>query len=130
MNTRAPLWKVSVATSLEAEEAISELLGEIFHCPVSSFRDLEKKKNRVTAFLPQAVPPQSLELVRRGLNHVNDCGLDIGPGTVSVARVHHEDWAESWKRHFKPIEVGRALLVKPSWSRKRPRAGQAVVILD
>ena len=41
-----------------------------------------------------------------------------------------EDWAESWKRHFHPLEIGGALLVKPSWSKKRPRKNQAVVILD
>jgi ribosomal protein L11 methyltransferase len=47
-----------------------------------------------------------------------------------VRRVKDENWAESWKRHFKPIAVGDALLVKPSWSRLRPKRGQAVVVLD
>ncbi len=56
-----------------------------------------------------------------------------------------EDWAESWKRHFKPIEIRvkarpsaarqsasqpPSLLVKPSWSRRRAAKNQAVVILD
>jgi ribosomal protein L11 methyltransferase len=44
--------------------------------------------------------------------------------------VRRQDWAESWKRHFKPIEFGAALLVKPSWSKRRPRKNQAVVVLD
>ena len=44
--------------------------------------------------------------------------------------MRREDWAESWKRHFKPIEIGNALLVKPSWSKKLPRKNQAVVVLD
>lgn len=130
MKTRKPLWKVSVATTLEAEDAIAEILGEMFHCPVSSFFDLEKKTNRVTVFLPHKIQPKNLLELRQGLNRVKDCGLDVDPGKISIARVRREDWAESWKRHFKPIEIGDALLVKPSWSRKRPRAGQAVVILD
>jgi ribosomal protein L11 methyltransferase len=41
-----------------------------------------------------------------------------------------EDWAESWKRHFKPITIGSTLLIKPSWSKRRPRRGQSVVELD
>jgi ribosomal protein L11 methyltransferase len=130
MKTLKPLWKVSVATTLEAEDAIAEILGGIFHCPVSSFFDLEKKTNRVTVFLPHAIQPQSLKELGHGLKHVKECGLDIGPGKISVRKVRREDWAESWKRHFKPIEIGGALLIKPSWSRKRPGAGQAVVILD
>lgn len=130
MKTREPLWKVSVATTLEAEDAISELLGKIFRSLVSSYFDLEKKTNRVTIFLPHRVPRLTLKELRRGLNRVKDCGLNIGPGKVAVSSVCREDWAESWKRHFKPIEIGRKLLVKPSWSKKRPRDGQAVVILD
>lgn len=130
MKKQKPLWKVSVATTLEAEDAITEILGEIFNRQVSSFFDFEKKISRVTVFLPHAVVPQNLKDLRRGLNRVENCGLDPAPGKISVTKVRREDWAESWKRHFKPIEIGSALLIKPSWSRKRPRTGQAVVIVD
>jgi ribosomal protein L11 methyltransferase len=47
-----------------------------------------------------------------------------------MARVRHEDWAEPWKLHFKPVEIGDALLIKPSWSKRKPRKGQAVIVLD
>jgi ribosomal protein L11 methyltransferase len=68
--------------------------------------------------------------MRAGLREIKSCGLDIGPGGVRVQSVRREDWAESWKRHFKPIDIGKALLLKPSWSKRQPRAGQAVAILD
>jgi ribosomal protein L11 methyltransferase len=56
--------------------------------------------------------------------------LDIRPGTVTIKKIKRQDWAEAWKHHFKPIAFGRSLLIKPSWSRRRPRKGQAVVVLD
>jgi len=56
--------------------------------------------------------------------------LPAGVKSPRVQTVRREDWAESWKRHFKPIEIGRELLVKPSWSKRRARKGQAVVVLD
>jgi ribosomal protein L11 methyltransferase len=56
--------------------------------------------------------------------------LDIGPGKISRKKIRQEDWAESWKLHFKPLLIGSALLLKPSWSRRRPRKGQVVVVLD
>jgi ribosomal protein L11 methyltransferase len=40
------------------------------------------------------------------------------------------NWKESWKRHFKPLEIGRHLLLRPSWSRRRAKPGQSVVVLD
>ena len=58
--------------------------------------------------------------------------MRTGDGTakLTVSKVRREDWAESWKRHFKPIVVGRDLLLRPSWSRHRPRQGQVEVVLD
>jgi ribosomal protein L11 methyltransferase len=49
---------------------------------------------------------------------------------LTVKRLEAQDWAESWKRHFKPLEIGKHLLVQPSWSRRRPRPNQALVVLD
>jgi ribosomal protein L11 methyltransferase len=49
---------------------------------------------------------------------------------ASIKRLPRENWAESWKRHFKPIEVGKQLLIQPSWSRRQTRLGQQAVILD
>ena len=65
-----------------------------------------------------------------GLQRIECCGLKIGAGKIEVVKVKREDWAESWKRHFHPLEIGKSLLVKPSWSKKRACKNQAVVILD
>lgn len=70
------------------------------------------------------------EKIAAGLERIKHCGLKIGSGKITFATMRCEDWAESWKRHFKPIEVGNRLLIKPSWSNRKPRKGQAVVVLD
>ena len=54
----------------------------------------------------------------------------MGEGEWAVERVKREDWSESWKKHFSPIEVGDRLLVKPEWEEIEPKLGQAVVILN
>lgn len=130
MKTRGPLWKISVATTLEAEEAVGELLERIFDCVPSSFFDFEKQTSRVTAFISHKIPAEDCEALQKGLNSIKQCGLKTDSGKITIARVRREDWAESWKRHFKPIEIGNTLLVKPDWSKKRPQRGQAVVILN
>jgi ribosomal protein L11 methyltransferase len=65
-----------------------------------------------------------------GFKRIRACGLEIGRAILSVGKLPRQDWAESWKRHFQPIEIGSALLIKPSWSKRRPKKGQATVILD
>ncbi|HEV2328244.1 MAG TPA: 50S ribosomal protein L11 methyltransferase [Verrucomicrobiae bacterium] len=130
MNTRRRLWAVSVVTTLEAEDAVAEMLGELFGCPASSYFDFEFQTSRVTVYIDGRVDPNARQKVNEGLGRIKDCKIDIGRARISIVRVPKEDWAESWKRHFKPIEFEGLLLVKPGWSKKKPRKNQAVVILD
>lgn len=68
--------------------------------------------------------------LREKLHELRDYGIDIGPTRIRIRFIPAEDWSTSWKRHFKPWEPGPNLLVKPSWSRRKPRANQAVLTLD
>ena len=126
------LWRVSVATTPEAEDVVSELLGTVSGQPVSSYFKLDAGVTTVTAYCRRkpAWPAEWRAKIRDGLDQIKNCGLKIGAGKVTIAKMRREDWAESWKRHFQPIEIGHALLIKPSWSKKLPRNNQAIVILD
>jgi len=161
MKTTESLWRVSVITTPEAEDAVSELLGAVPGQPVSSYFNLETGVSTVAAYCRRkpASPAEWRAKIRVGLDQIKYCGLKIGSGKVTIAKMRREDWAESWKRHFKPIEIefknrrgglceppisskksgrrgippsegNKSLLVKPSWSKKLPRKNQAVVILD
>ena len=126
------LWKICVATTPEAEDAIAEFLGTIFGGGVSAYFDVETQISIVSVYFSDGkfLSHEVHEDICEGLQRIKSCGLQIGSGRISISKIRREDWAESWKRHFKPIEIGCSLLVKPSWSKKRPRKGQAVVMLD
>jgi len=126
------LWRISVSTTLEAEDAVAELLGLILGQPASSYFNLETAVSIVSGFGPEKIilPGKVGAEIYAGLKRIKSCGLKIGAGKIKISRVRREDWAESWKRHFKPIEIGGALIVKPSWSKLRARKDQALVVLD
>jgi ribosomal protein L11 methyltransferase len=125
-----PAWGISVSTSLEAEDAVTELLGTIFNRSASSYCDAEAQTSVVSVF-SEAKPARIVrKKISARLHRIKNCGLKIGAGKIKITKVRREDWAESWKRHFQAIEIGDALLVKPSWIKKRPRKNQVVVILD
>jgi ribosomal protein L11 methyltransferase len=131
MKTNKPLWRISVTTSLETEDAVAELLGALFGATAAAYFNLETGVSVVSVFRDQKPDSGKMETeIRAGLQRIAGCGLKIGAGLIEIAKVKREDWAESWKRHFHPLEIGKTLLVKPSWSKKRPRKNQAVVILD
>jgi ribosomal protein L11 methyltransferase len=56
------------------------------------------------------------------------------PGVVlpqpSISKVKSEDWSTSWKAHFKPLRVGRRLLVVPTWEEAHSRPDDIVLRLD
>jgi len=134
MKTRGPVWKIAITTTVEAEEAVTELLYGIFEIPVSSYTDVETREVTVATYLDReqrrAGTARGTNTLREGLKKIAACGLDIGSGKITCQKVRKQDWAESWKRHFKAIEIGSALLIKPSWIRRQPRKGQAVIVLD
>jgi ribosomal protein L11 methyltransferase len=129
---RKSLWRISVTTTHEAEDAVAELLGSTLGQSVSSYFRVETGVSTVTVYGGRKLISSSdvREKIRAGLKRIKKCGLKIGSGKITIAKVRREDWAESWKRHFKPIEIGDALLIKPSWSKRKPRKGQIVVALD
>jgi ribosomal protein L11 methyltransferase len=137
VNARS-LWRISVATSLEAEDAVADILARGFRQPAASYTNAETSRTEVAVFVEDSDPrhprhPISAKLrarLRAGLARIKACGLNIGSGRITAARLRRQDWAESWKRHFRPIAVGSTLLIKPSWSRRKPKHGQSVVTLD
>src|SRR5688572_9801396 len=109
------LYKLSVPISLAAEEATVELLQELFHTTACVETDLKRNATHVSVFLEKK--PSAAKL-RAALPH------------FSIRRLRQENWAESWKRHFKPIGIASKLLIKPTWSKRKLRPGQVVVVLD
>ncbi|HVU26775.1 MAG TPA: 50S ribosomal protein L11 methyltransferase [Verrucomicrobiae bacterium] len=130
VKSRKQLWRISVATSLEAEDAVMELLNSFSPNPASAYFNLETETSLVSVFSEKPFSKQIHAQVAIGLKRIENCGLKISAGKIKIEKVKREDWAESWKKHFKPIEIGDALLVKPSWSKKRPHKNQAAVVLD
>jgi ribosomal protein L11 methyltransferase len=128
----AALWSFAVETSPEAEDALSALFEEVFGLPAIAYLDHESGLATITAYLRQPPSRNSPQMARllAGIRKIQDCGLEAGPAKIRLARVKKQDWAESWKRHFKPLAIGTSLLILPSWSRQRPRKGQALLVLD
>ncbi|HXJ60764.1 MAG TPA: 50S ribosomal protein L11 methyltransferase [Verrucomicrobiae bacterium] len=128
----AALTRVSVATTTEADEAVAGLLAEIFGQPATSYTHFDSGRTHASVYLGRSAEwsrPKREQIVV-GLKGLRDAGVPIGAGRISVTKVRREDWAESWKKHFRPFVIGKSLLIKPSWSSRRPGRSQAVVVLD
>lgn len=122
---------VCVNTSPFAEDLVSALLESVFKSTPSVWSDLDANKSKVSVYLEREdITKIEEELIRQGINAIDDSGFDVGEGVWEITPVKREDWSQSWKRHFHPIEVSNRLLVKPEWEDVKAKSGQIVVTLN
>lgn len=49
---------------------------------------------------------------------------------MELANVREEDWANNWKKYYKPFRVGSSIIVKPSWEEVTPAQGDKILEID
>ena len=83
-------------------------------------------------FKNDASVQETLLLVREKLGELKrlDMGFDIGSLTLEHQNVQEQDWAENWKKYYKPFRAGEHLVIKPSWEGYEEKPGDLVLELD
>ena len=87
----------------------------------------------VHAYFPaQTTSRETIESLRARLAALTPewLGFDAGKRALEIANVREEDWAENWKKYYKPFRVGRHLVVRPVWEKYEPQAGDKIISID
>jgi ribosomal protein L11 methyltransferase len=59
-----------------------------------------------------------------------DHGLDMGTLVIELTKVKEEDWANNWKKYYKPLKVSRRIVIKPSWEQYESKDDEIVLEMD
>ena len=146
--------EVTIKTTTEAVEAISNILMEE-RCGGVMIEDpkdfLFQKKNEldwdyveeevfnksgqdgvlIKTYIPEERNVLELiETVKARIALLPSFGLDIGEGSESLSNVNESDWANEWKKYYKPTKVGKKIVVKPSWEEYEKQEGDLIIELD
>ena len=99
--------------------------------------DLEKAmagKSRITFYLlANATGYGKLGEVRVALQKLKESRDDCGTLLLSMENIQDADWETSWKKYYKPLEIGDRLLVVPQWETEDPKvraSSRVPLILD
>src|ERR1051325_5172253 len=71
-----------------------------------------------------------MDALRAHLDRLPEFGLPGLCDGMTVRYAEDEDWANAWKQYFKPLHIGRRLVVKPSWEYYSPQGEDLVLELD
>ena len=99
--------------------------------------DLEKAmagKSRITFYLlANDTGYGKLGEVRVALQKLKESRDDCGTLLLSMENIQDADWETSWKKYYKPLEIGDRLLVVPQWETEDPKvraSSRVPLILD
>ncbi len=110
----AAYWEIDVAVPPDASEPVTNFLWELGALGVVE-EDVPGAIPRLRAFYPAQADAAGLESrVRAYADGLRALGLPA-PGPPRVAPLEDADWAGAWRAHFRPVAVGRRLLVAPPW---------------
>lgn len=79
---------------------------------------------------------QGMELFRKVEKYIEDLKkenneIDMGRLEISTRILNDEDWANNWKKYFKPFSVSNKIIIKPSWEELEDSAeGKIILNID
>lgn len=136
-----PQWiEVSMRVDGEAAEAIAQELQRWCHQGVA----IEQADIEQDMFDESDLPPAETLLIRgyfpndadgeekrlqiqRALGYMN---MMLPMPTPQFKIVADEDWADAWKKHYKPVRLGKNILVRPLWIEEEAKPDDIVIALD
>ena len=86
----------------------------------------------VKAFIAVADAPTVIPQIRTDIEEiVSNCGGALPLGTLEMTNreIEGDDWIEIWRNHFRPIHLGRVVVV-PEWIEYQRADGEQIVRLD
>ena len=146
--------EVTIKTTTEAVEAITNILddlrtgGVMIEDPKDFFfqkkneldwdyieEEVFNKRNSEGVLIKTYISEERnvmelVEIIKQKVSALAGFGIDIGEGSVSLGQVNEEDWANEWKKYYKPTKIGEKLVVKPTWEDYEVQSGDLVIELD
>ena len=73
---------------------------------------------------------RKIEAIKNRIRQLSDFGIHLGSATFSIRTVQQEDWENSWKQYFKPLNVTDRIVIKPQWEEYETKENQLVIEID
>ncbi len=144
--------EVTVYTTGEAYDAIADMLTGMGASGVSIIDPDEFRKSieqldspdyidsglmksfgedvMVKAYFPDS--RDEAELVQVIESEIDRIGkfINTGKGTIETALICDEDWANNWKKYYKPFKIAEDIIIKPTWEDYDAQGNEKIIEID
>lgn len=73
---------------------------------------------------------ETIELIKNNIETAPQLIGNSPYGEVIINEVEDNDWAENWKKYYKPKEIGEKIVIKPSWESYENVSNRMIIELD
>ncbi len=94
---------------------------------------LQSCETRVTVYVRNdSLARENINSIKSELKALKDTDKNGEFGTLDIElnNIAEEDWANNWRKYFKPLTVGDKILIKPSWERTENLESRKIVEID
>ena len=97
-------------------------------------KELDREEVLVRVYFSEAQlssPDQLESLLMQIREKVRRIGqfLPVGSGRIDTSLMAEEDWANNWKKYYKPFHIGR-VFIGPSWMEAEPAGEDLLIRMD
>ncbi len=143
MNTTSEWTQIKVTVPLEQLDALTAVMSMLNNnLMIEDYSDIDLKTcygdlidesilnadktvAAVSVFVPADRPYSDAVAFLR--ERLAACGID---GKIELIGVSEEDWANSWKAYYKPLHIGRRMVIVPQWEKYTPKKDEIIVTMD
>lgn len=106
----------------DAEQELDGVYGDLID---EELLNKDKTVASVSAFLPADVAVS--DHVAYIKERLAASGITY---TLELDGVSEEEWADSWKKYYKPIKTGKKIVIVPVWEKYDAKDGEITVLMD
>lgn len=128
-NKRRRVWhKATISVAKGDAEAVRGAIQSRYCCGIQS-EDQEGGRERLEAYFDGTIDASEvrlhMEIIADLVSAAGGRRLEIG----EIETIPEEDWAEEWRKNWKPVRVSDTLVVCPSWEKFSAARGETVIYI-
>ncbi|MEC0091845.1 50S ribosomal protein L11 methyltransferase [Paenibacillus macquariensis] len=110
---------VSIEESGTLNKVRDTKYGELYDVPLNN---IPEGQAEIKGYFSLELELDSIMLTLK--QRIEELGeyVDIGDVRYESKTVNEEDWADAWKKYFKPLRVSKTLTIKPTWEEYTPES--------
>lgn len=94
---------------------------------------LSNCESKITVYIPQNAQGAEMLIALKTMiadMKANDNQNIYGRLDIECSGIREEDWANNWKQYFKPLNIGKKLIIKPSWENCENPGNRIILEID